>query len=338
MFQLIEYVIGNQLDQVREEDAAALDVVNIAFAHVVSDRVVWDHPECKGAIERLRRLNPNMKILLSVGGWSAGGFSEAAGTAEGRKLFTDTAVELVGKYDLDGIDIDWEYPCMSLAGIKADPSDKENFTLLLKQLRESLESKEKGRYLMSIAAGGDSYSIRNIQLDEVMKYLDYIQIMTYDLRGGFTTVTGHHTSLYATPTDLSEVCADKIVRDYINAGVEPGKLTIGAAFYGRNWTGVKDVDHGLCQEAGSVGKGGPGYGELLKNYIGKNGYVRYWDEDAKAPWLFNGEHFISYDDEQSLACKVEYLKRLGLKGIMCWQYSDDSTHALTEFLRKQLDL
>lgn len=153
MYRLIEYVTEKNLAEMREEDAMCIDIVNIAFAHIISDRVVWDHPECVDAIARLRSWNPNMKILLSVGGWGAGGFSEAAFTSTGRQTFAESAVSLVERYDLDGIDVDWEYPCISSAGIGANAADKVNFTLLLREIRQALEKKEKGRYMLTIAAG-----------------------------------------------------------------------------------------------------------------------------------------------------------------------------------------
>lgn len=323
----------------REEEAACIDVVNIAFAHVVSDQVVWDHPECVEPITRLRSWNPNMKILLSVGGWGAGGFSEAAYTPAGRQLFADSAVKLVERYGLDGIDVDWEYPCINTAGIGADAADKENFTLLLREVRQTLEKKEKGRYMLTIAAGGDSYFIDNTQMDQVAAYLDYVQIMTYDFRGsGYSPMTGHHTNLYSAPGDSINACVDRAVRLYMEAGIAPEKLFIGAAFYSRVWKGVNNENHGMRQQAECTVEGDYTYGTLVERYIGKNGFIRYWDEDAKAPWLFDGECFISYDDEESLGCKIDYLKEKGLAGIMCWEYGCDTSHTLTTFMRCRLDM
>ncbi len=337
MALLIEYVSERAIGDVKEEEARCMDVVNIAFGHVENGRVVWNHPECKEGLRRLRSIHPGMKILLSVGGWSAGGFSEIAFTKEGRQQFAKDSLALVEEYELDGIDIDWEYPGIAAAGIGADKADKENFTLLLKTLREVFEDRQAGRYMLTIAAGGDSYYVRNTQMDEAVKYLDYVQIMTYDLRGGFQTLTGHHTSLYANQFDLFDACTDKAVKVYMEAGVPAEKLVIGGAFYSRKWEQVPDVDHGLCQMAQTVGGYGKEYGELVESYINKNGFVRYWDEEAKAPWLFDGSTFISYDDEQSLGCKIEYLKEKGLAGIMCWEYIGDTTHTLTTFMRKELD-
>lgn len=337
MSMLIEYVWDGCLKDMRQEDILCLDVINIAFGHIKKQRVVWEHPECKESIARIRQINPKIKILLSVGGWSAGGFSEIASTKDGRETFAEDALALVEEYDLNGIDIDWEYPCLSVAGIGAEPQDKVNFTLLLKEIREAFEEKEKGRYLLTIAAGGDTYFVRNTQMKEAAEYLDYVQLMTYDLRGGFQVLTGHHTSLYATSADLFDACADKAVREFHAAGVPMEKIVIGAAFYGRQWDGVPDVKHGLCQMAKTTGGFGKHYGELVENYIGKNGFVRYWDDEAKAPWLFDGSSFITYDDKESLGCKIEYVKQMGLAGIMCWEYSNDTTHTLTIHMRTELD-
>ena len=127
---LIGYVEIPKLSIMKDEDIRALDVINLAFGHVIDGDVVCDMEEAVPEMERIRAVNPEIRIVLSVGGWSAGGFSEAAFTAEGRARFAKTAADLVKKYKLDGIDVDWEYPCISIAGIGAAPEDKENFTLL----------------------------------------------------------------------------------------------------------------------------------------------------------------------------------------------------------------
>ena len=91
------------------------------------------------------------------------------------------------------------------------------------------------------------------------------------------------------------------------------------------------------QMAGTTGGYGPAYGDLKENYINKNGFVRYWDDEAKAPWLFDGETFLSYDDEESIECKADYVNREGLLGAMYWEYGLDTTFTLTGCLRRALD-
>ena len=191
--------------------------------------------------------------------------------------------------------------------------------------------------MLTIAVGGDTYYPKHTNMHEAVKYLDYVMLMTYDLQGGFQKVTGHHTSLYMGERNLYDVCADKTVRVFAEAGVPMEKMVIGVAFYSRQWKGVAPSADGMGMEAETTGGYGPDYGTLVKEYINLNGYVRYWDDQAKAPYLFNGTEFISYDDEDSIACKVAYVKEKGMAGVMYWEYRCDSTRTLTQFIRKELD-
>ena len=334
---LIGYVEIPKLSIMKDEDIRALDVINLAFGHVIDGDVVCDMEEAVPEMERIRAVNPEIRIVLSVGGWSAGGFSEAAFTAEGRARFAKTAADLVKKYKLDGIDVDWEYPCISIAGIGAAPEDKENFTLLLAETRRALDAIGDRHYTLSIAGGGDGYYTRCTNLGEASQYLDYVQLMSYDLRGGFTVQTGHHTNLYSNQADLSACSTDEGVRAYLAAGVPAEKLIVGTVFYSRMWKGVPDVNHGWMQMAQTTGGYGPGFAELQESYINRNGFVRYWDDEAKAPYLYDGDTFISYDDEESLAEKVSYVNERGLGGIMYWEYSCDESGTLMRALAKAMD-
>lgn len=331
--KLIGYVGIRDLGCVIPEDIELLDGINLAFGHVEDNRVVCEELEsARTEIDKIRSMKPGLKLVLSVGGWSAGGFSEAAFTQEGRETFAATCRELVDEYKLDGIDIDWEYPCISIAGIGAAPEDKENFTKLLGEIRKELDRNTDKHFILSIAGGGDSYYTRCTDLRSASEYLDYVQIMSYDLRGGFSLQSGHHTNLYSNAADLQNVSTDTGVKAYLEAGVPREKLVIGAAFYSRWWKGVSEVNHGWMQHAQEAGGYGPDYGELKANYINKNGFVRYWDDEAKAPYLFNGDTFVSYDDEQSIAEKVKYAAKEGLAGIMYWEYKCDPTHTLMRAL------
>lgn len=334
--KVIGYVGKNDLDIVTEKDIKALDVINIAFGHVKDDCVVYEESGKEESLKKIREINPNIKIILSIGGWSAGGFSEAASTKEGRNKFATSSLDIVKKYNLDGIDIDWEYPCVSIAGIKASYDDKENFTLLLKEIREVFD-KENKKYMLTIAAGGDSYYTRCTNMEEAQKYLDYVQLMTYDLRGGFVVHTGHHTGLYTNMADLSPVSTDFAVKCFVDAGVPKEKIVIGVAFYSRMWKGVPNVNNGLMQMANTTGGYGPSFSELTKDYINKNGYVKYWDDEAKAPYLYNGDTFISYDDEQSIKEKAKYVNDNDLLGIMYWEYRLDMDFTLTKVIRDEID-
>ena len=313
--------------------------INVAFGHVRDARVTVTTTRNLDTLCKLREYNPKLGILLSLGGWGSGGFSEAARTSEGRKLMGETALEILREFKLDGIDVDWEYPCYSVAGIASQSADKQNFTLLLQEMRKALdaEGEKDGRhYLLTIATGADQYYLDGTEMDQAEKYLDWVQLMTYDMRGGFNALTGHHTNLYTPTGDLFRISADASVNMFVKAGVPKEKIIIGAAFYSRMWENVPKVNNGLHQMAVGSGGYGPMYTELASEYINKNGFVRYFDEEAKAPYLFDGQTFITYDDEQSLQAKCAYVKEYGLRGMMFWEYSCDQTGTLLDTLYRSL--
>ena len=249
-----------------------------------------------------------------------------------RRAFAASCREIADRWALNGIDIDWEYPCNDSAGIDADPSDRENFTHLLQALRDALG----GDRIVSIAAGAGTYFIRDTEMDKVAQICDWVQIMTYDIRSGFQKEAGHHTGLFTSPGDRLNGSVDASVRAFHAAGVPKEKIIIGAAFYSRRWDGLSDVNHGLFQMAQTVGQYGPGFTRLENEFIGKDGFVRYWDDDAKAPYLFNGSSLISYDDPESIRCKCEWLKKEGLLGIMYWDHGSDPSRALLRAMHQAI--
>lgn len=312
-------------------DLRALTHINLAFGLIKNGVLDMGGLPHIGLCERFREWNPDIKLVLSVGGWGAGGFSGMAMTGEGRRAFALSCLEAVEKYNLDGIDIDWEYPCSDQAGIDADPRDRENFTLLLGELRKVL-----GTRSLSIAAGAGEYFIEGAEMDKVARIVDYVQIMTYDMRNGFTSEAGHHAALRAGRGDDSGLNTVSMAEMFHKAGVPMEKLVIGAAFYSRRWTGVRDEGHGLLQPAGSTGQGGPGYSEITEEFIEENGFTRYWDEEAGAAYLFNGSEFISYESPEAIALKCRYVKEAGLLGLMYWEHRCDTTHELLGVIEKEL--
>ena len=327
---ILGYVTNKALPGFTAEDGQKLTHINLAFG-VIRDGLLCMHGLSNiGELSRIRSDNPNLKVVLSVGGWGAGGFSNMAKTVKGRIAFAGSCARVVDRYHLDGIDIDWEYPCIDAAEIDADPADKETFTLLLQSLRDALGSER----IVSIAAGAGPYFCENTQIDQVSQICDYVQLMTYDIRSGFCKEAGHHTCLYTAQGDRFNGSAQSTVEDFFCHGVPKERMILGAAFYARRWEGVPDVNHGLHQPAKTVGMGGPHYRELVDRFI--NRFTRYWDEQAQAPWLFDGSTLISYDDPQSLRAKCAYIKRENLLGIMYWEHGCDPTRELLGVLAEEL--
>ena len=334
--KLIGYVNTTDLKTIFEEDIKCLDIINIAFGHVKQATIEWNHEGVKEDIARIKSINPNIKLLLSVGGWSSGGFSEAAATKEGRLSVAQSAIKLMEENNLDGLDLDWEYPSYNVAGIKGCKEDKQNFTALIKTLRETFNELDQ-YYMLTIAAGAGEYYLKGVEMDQIIEHLDYVQLMTYDMRGGFQVLTGHHTNLYCPELDLFIASADHSVKIFHEAGVPMNKLVIGIAFYSRLWRDVPNVDNGMIQMAGTTGGYGPDYGTLVESYINKNNFTRYFDEVAKAPYLFDGSTFISYEDEESITHKLNYMYEKELYGAMYWEYRCDQTYTLNRFMKATMN-
>lgn len=331
--------MDHSLGGITGEDASMLTHLFLAFAVVedgrVTDRLITQISE----VERVRAYNPNLRILVSVGGWGAGGFSEAAATPAGRERFAQSAAAIVERRALDGIDIDWEYPCYSEAGIESAPEDKETYTLLMRSLRGELDrlSERTGRrYELTTAVGADQYYVDGSQMDRVASLCDRINVMTYDMRGGFQVLTGHHTGLFTPTGDLFRISADASVRMYVQAGVPPEKILLGAAFYSRRWLDVPDRNHGLFQMSPGPGRHGPRYTEIARELLPAGAYTRFWDDEAKAPWLFDGSTFLSYEDEESIAHKCRYVCENGYGGIFYWEHGCDETRTLLRAVRDGL--
>ncbi len=328
---ILGYVTNRSLPTVTPEDACRLTHINLAFATVRGGLADISGLGNIDKVKEMRAYNPSLKAVLSIGGWGAGGFSAMAMTENGRRAFALSVEEILDRHALDGVDIDWEYPCSSQAGIDADERDRENFTHLLKALREAA-----GERIVSIAAGAGEYFVRDTEMDKVSALLDYVQLMTYDMRGGFCRQAGHHSALYPSAGDTPGRDAASAAELFHDAGVPLEKLILGAAFYSRRWRGVPDIGYGLLQPADTAGEFGPGYGELITGYIGKNGWTRHWDDTAKAPFLFNGSEFLSYDDSESIRHKCAYVLEKELGGIMYWEHGCDNTHSLLKVMAEHL--
>ncbi|NLB37988.1 MAG: chitinase [Clostridiales bacterium] len=320
---VIGYATSKGVAMMTKEDANRLTHVNLAFGTIQDGLLYTGTLQSLSELDRLRSYNPKLRIVLSVGGWGAGGFSIMAKSRASRKAFVDSVRDTMDRHRLDGVDIDWEYPCSGAADIDFSADDRENFTHLMRELRDMA-----GDRIVSIAAGAGDYFTRDTQMDLVAEACDYVQLMTYDMRSGFSRQAGHHTALDAGPDDPDGMTVKRAVQLFRNAGVPDSKLVIGAAFYSRRWEGVPNKNNGLLQPAQTVGLFGPGYTELANNYIGKNGWHAFWDENAQAPYLYNGSELISYDDPASIAAKCKYLREQGLLGIMYWEHSCDPSRAL----------
>ncbi|TAA39201.1 glycoside hydrolase family 18 protein [Pseudoxanthomonas winnipegensis] len=342
---LVGYVTAGE--PVRASAAAKLDVANFAFAAPdAAHRVSLGTTQNAAALSALVRLRqqaaPGLRVVLSIGGWGAGHFSEAAATPQARAIFVDSAMALLRQYDLDGLDIDWEYPTLADAGISASADDKAHFTALLGDLRAALDAqgaRDGRRYLLTIAAA-EGRLASGLDLPAIAPLLDWINLMTYDFYGSLTPTTGHAAALGRSrlaPADARTT--EAAVEGFLRAGVPAAKLHVGMAFYGRRFGEVAPQQAGLLQPYRSDG-GFISYRQIVEgDLVGSGGFASHWDPQARAAWLWNprSAQMISYEDPRALRDKVAYARAQGLGGVMFWELHQDHDQDLLDVVRQAID-
>lgn len=337
---VIAYVFPrDHVIQPGEIAARKLSRINYAFANIKEGRMVAENPADAGNLATLIALkqeNPSLQVLVSVGGWLwSGNFSDAALTAESRSQFIASVAAFVKQYNLDGLDIDWEYPGQIGAGNRFRPEDKRNYSLLLAGIRKRFNSEERtlGRHLLlTIAAGASNDFLEHTDMRQAARFVDTVNLMAYDYyEPGEEGVTGNHAPLYTDPADPKHISADTSVRHFEHAGVPARKIVLGVPFYGHIWGHVAPANHGLFQAGTPVPNAFAPYRDIVGSMVNE-GFARYWDTSASVPYLYNPEkeEFVSYEDPESLALKCAYVQRMHLGGVMFWEYGADASGALLD--------
>ncbi|MFK7932847.1 MAG: glycoside hydrolase family 18 protein [Saprospiraceae bacterium] len=338
-YQVIAYVHGLE-DNWGVDFAKANQIthINFAFANIVNGKVTEGSPNDAEVIRKLhalKRVNPNLKILVSVGGWTwSTHFSDVALTADSREVFAQSAVDFLKKHRLDGIDLDWEYPGLPGIGNPHRPEDKENFTALLKLIREKLDAYgvNANHYLLTIATAASQAYLDHTDLAVAHQYLDFINIMTYDYHGAWTPKTGHHSNLVVSKYDDNPTLVSSTIatQQHIAAGIPIEKLVLGVPFYGRWWTGVNPLNNGLYQSAATGKGGGFDYKIIADSLLQREDFTYYWDTLAQAPYLWRAADstFVTYENPSSLRAKIDFVKEAGMGGLMFWEFNGDNGELL----------
>lgn len=325
-------------------DANKLSHINYAFVDV-KDSMAWltnmetDTVNFRKLVG-LRKDNPDLKVLISIGGWSwSENFSDAVLTEHSRKKFAETSAGIVGEYDLDGVDIDWEYP-----GFRGEDNvfrleDKENFTLMFKAIREELDrlAIRTGKvYQLTTAVPCFSEFLNLNEMGNAAQYLDYVNLMAYDFYVSGPTA-GHHSNLFHSENYDTELSGNRAISEYVGAGVPIEKIVLGIPFYGRSWFMKTSDNMGINRPVESVTRGG-GYTFVKDSIMIRPGMVRHWDEKAKVPFLYDEatNQLVSYDDEESVRIKCDYVIEHNLAGVMFWQYASDPKEYLLTAINEKI--
>jgi chitinase len=351
-------------------------------APVGQEGVQWNSANAGvlNALQDLRAKNPNLKIGVSIGGWSkSGDFSDVAASPTIRANFVSNIAKFVKYTNMDFVDLDWEYPSSVREPDRVDntndegtphakPEDKQNFITLLQEIRTAIDAQGRNlgkTYELSVALPAAQTTLQNgIDIAALFSIVDFANVMTYDLNGGWTPNSAHHTALYGNPADpnyANGFSVDQTVQYLQNHGAPANKIVIGAAFYTRGWNKVAEGTNtalpGLFQAAEKNNKDAdstPTYGANNKNPLksgdgGRAGGVwpyrnitdlkvkspdlkEYWDDVAKAPYMYNKKtgEFFAYDNPRSIGYKTQYVKDNQLGGVISWMQSQDKETTSTK--------
>lgn len=304
-------------------------------------------------LRKLKQRNPNLKVLMSLGGWTwSRYFSNAALTASSRQAFAASCIDLFIKGNLpliggepqggpgsaagvfDGIDIDWEWPgSEGNPGNVVRPEDKQNFTLLLAELRRQLDAYGATvgkRFLLTAFLPADPAKIAaGVEVGPVFNQLDFATIQGYDFHGPWEPRTNHHSQLRSPAADPTpgRFSVENAIGAYRNGGAPARELVVGIPAYGKGWQGVPSTNNGLYQSSTGPAPGTWESGtEDYKVLVNRAG-TRYRDTTNGALWLYDGNQWWSYDDPQLVTQKVGWIKANGLGGSMMWSLDGDSAQA-----------
>lgn len=303
-------------------NAKYLTHINYAFAELYVKDNVYQKFELQGdrsrfdKVKKVKEKYPDVKLLLSFTNSVSnsdnkvdGGFSAMCKTADGRKKFAQDCRSFVQKEGIDGIDIDWEFPGMTFGSNAYDSEvDVDNFTLLMKELRETLGQSVLLTYAgyckdKQPASSGSGY--RYIDVKAVDPYVDYVNIMTYDLSGA-----PQHQSPLNKPGNYWD--CQRSLDAYLAAGVSPSKLVLGIPFYGRgDWTSAGYIE----------------YNKIIEMTKSAGYVIDNWDDEGQVPYVTkDGSFYCGYDNEKSIGIKGDWVRQNGMKGMMFWDYDGDDSN------------
>lgn len=304
------------------------------------------------ALGMLKRSHPRLRTEISIGGWGAGGFSDAALTMESRAAFVDSCVKLFfGTYrgDFDGIDLDWEFPVYGgLPNLTSRPADRRDFTLLAQAFRGALNS-EGGRmheHLLLTAAlpggrlqtDGPYDPAQSYQLATVGNILDWVNLMTYDLEDGYSPVSDFDSPIREGPSDPTPQIIERwntvstAVDYYQTKGVPADKIVLGEPYFSLGFTVASTANDGLYQKITGLASA-PSWTQIETGLPRNLAGTSHWSPIAQVPWLFDAstKTFVTYDDPASLSIKSQFARARGLRGVFTWAIDqDDSQHSLVD--------
>lgn len=302
------------------------------------------------ALAGLKREHPHLHTLISIGGWNADGFSDAALTDESRQRFVESCLSLffdthAGSFD--GVDIDWEFPVSGgPAHITARPEDRRNMTLLAREFRRQLDALGRARgdtFLLTAALPAGRLQVDgafdpadSFELRQLAETLDFVNLMTYDMGTAYLGLTSFNAPLREDPASplhpslRGTNTVEGAVDAYLRHGVPASKLVLGVPFFGRGFRLNADAGDGVYQPFGAPFEAGD-WRSISGTLLAAPGWQQHWHPIAQSPWLYHPQEltFISYEDPRSIGIRARLAKDRGLRGVFMWELTgDDEAHSL----------
>lgn len=333
-----QYFDGNKIKKVQE--------LTLAFAKINENGSIYlvdIEPDSKGnygfktfktELFKIRQNNKNAKITLAIGGWGADGFSDLGVNKNKLKSFLDSVKEKILTYGFDGIEINWLYPVNGGNGsIKSRPSDKETFTLLISSIRKLLNYltlSSKKQYLLSFGVPANKEYINWVNLKATINSVDYITVQAYDFDYSYTGKTAYASNLYSTDSDIS---ISHYVDFFLKNGIPKEKLVLGAPLYGKAWKiGKNQIKLFNVPYEKNLYPNGIAY-DLIKKLL-SFGFKEKFDDLTKSAYIYENDTLISYENYKSIKEKMNYAKKIGLRGIKFWEYGNNYNGDLIDFSLK----
>ncbi len=335
-----------------QKDFTGIDVLNYHPAHIEASAfgysagtpIVTHSHSSKLDMwkERAYKQNPDIKFVFTVANGNIQVFESWFSSPARAKTLANEMLSIIKTYGYDGLDIDYEFP-------QGGNNPKTNYVKFMQYMREGFDelAKETGKdYILSMAVPAGSWAFSLFNMNELSKYVSYFNIMSYDLHVGTATkgITHHHTNPKADPTPGFEgASVEEDIALYREMGIPDDQIVVGIGMYARRWTGVEAGKTNGLYQAGildeTTNEAYLHYSDIRSRYENKNGYVKYWDDVTKSPWLYNAEKkvFLTYDDEQSAQVKCELAGKEDIGGVMVFDYCTADGFGFFDKVRTWLD-